>query len=497
MTGNSDQLAVLGQQVLDAIITTYLPDSGSALALALHPGQALADDLVQAGETNPLRLSEWIADQYDYPLWLKRSDGSSVSASVVGGIPAKAAYLNMVPWACPSVPADSTSYPRLAALIAQARKDLGDTPETLPFGCEPTDFAEPTSPAWHVFDTKITSTSSMTKTVHPESAPVIGVNPDLWKLRPVTAQVLDALPDRAVQLEDQRKLLEEMTTIPRYEVAQRVRDIPCPEDYATPEVQAQVEVATEVVQPPEEAQVAAEVVQPPEAVGETAVTGVADLQLDQPLAARGIAGFAGLRTTLARSDVALDRMAVATAVAAAEEPPAPVRAIRFDTAVAEQLTQLQTADLVAAPAVTETTTESSELHVHFEYCLLTITRRLAGNRWWHQELVAEDDWFVPGMKRGDMVKESTQEGYAHCLPQALLVVRNVSLTGSWTDAARESMTNAISYVGPFLASVPAAAEASTASAEQVTVLGIGVQVIGELCAPLPPLPPQDDPALVQ
>jgi len=30
----------------------------------------------------------------------------------------------------------------------------------------------------------------------------------------------------------------------------------------------------------------------------------------------------------------------------------------------------------------------------------------------------------------------------------------------------------------------------------VSVLGIGVQVIGEPCFPLPPLPPADDPVLV-
>ena len=71
MDANDDQLAQLGQQVLDTLIATYNPHGDPSLALALFPGQALADDIVQDGVTNELRLSEWIADQYDYPLALR------------------------------------------------------------------------------------------------------------------------------------------------------------------------------------------------------------------------------------------------------------------------------------------------------------------------------------------------------------------------------------------------------------------------------------------
>jgi len=39
---------------------------------------------------------------------------------------------------------------------------------------------------------------------------------------------------------------------------------------------------------------------------------------------------------------------------------------------------------------------------------------------------------------------------------------------------------------------PQTTTVSKSNVEQVSVLGIGVQVIGEPCFPLPPLPPADD-----
>jgi len=464
---NADQLAILGRQVLDAIVAAYLPDGDSSLALALHPGQALADELVQNGQTNPLRLSEWIADQYDYPLWLKRADGTAVSASLVGGITAKAAYLNMVPWALPSVAVDVASFPRLNALIAAARRSLGDNPEALPFGCEPTDFAEADSSGWHVFDTKITSSTTVTETIRPDAVPAVELNPELWTLRPVPVEMLSVLLERESKIEEQRRLIEELSRMPRYEAVERLREIPDVMEYIT--------------QPAE-----------PWTIDDAVVdVVVADVVVDDAVV--------DVVVDDAVADVVVDDVVNLAEVALVEPAPPPpeeaIYAIEYDPDVLEQLATIQLDDLLSQPVITETTTRDSELHVHFEYCLLAITRRVAGNRWWLQEFVTEDDWYVPGMKRGDMVKESTKEGYGHFLPQALLVVRNVSLTGSWTDRARESMRNGVAFLGPFLTHLPASAEASAEATEQVAVLGVGMQVIGELCAPLPPLPPRDDPEL--
>lgn len=462
MSGNSDQLAIVGQKVIDALIETYNPTNDPSVALALHPGQALADDIVQNGMTNPLRLSEWLEDQYDYPLWLKRSDASAISASSVGSLSAKSAYLAMVPWAQPGVSADSPAYARLAALIARARRDLGDNPDALPFSCEPTDFAQADSTAWHVFDQKITTSTSTTTTT--PSAPV-KADPKLWKMRRLTVDVLSTLTPADEIAKKRRAFAAELATEPRVDVVRKLRTMPNAADFA--------------VQPIELMSVA-----------------------PSPIAVRA-ADTVNLRTANLRP-VTRQLTSNRRHLMDPEAPPfvvvghtgdvAPVRT--FDKTMLDKLAAVQLHDLVRSPAVTEVTTSDSELHVHFEYCLLTITRRLSGTPWWHSDLISEDDWYVPGMKRGDMVKPSTDEAYAHCLPQGLLLVRNVEFRGSWTAEARATIENGISFLGPFLMQAPQTTTVSTSNVEQVSVLGIGVQVIGELCFPLPPLPPADDPALV-
>ncbi|MFK0161672.1 hypothetical protein [Rhizobium sp. NPDC090279] len=480
MGDNTDQLAILGQKVIDTLIATYNPSNDPSVALALHPGQALADDIVQNGVTNPLRLSEWIEDQYDYPLLLKRSDASSISAASVGSLSAKSAYLAMVPWAQPSMPTDSPAFARIAALIAEARKDLGDNPDALPFSCEPTDFAEPDSTAWHVFDQRISASTSTTTT----SSPPVKSNPQLWKMRQLTDDVLSTLTPANELARERRAFAAELAREPRSEVVKKLRTLPTPAEFA--------------VQPIEFMTVA-----PPPATSPA-----------RPVTAR-LSGLS-VTDTLRVSDAPVLRTATLRQASRRrlvfnpghslnpEEPPfvvaghtgevAPVKTV--DRMMLNRLSTLQLHDLVQVPAVAEVTTSDSELHVHFEYCLLTITRRLAGTRWWRPDLISEDDWYVPGMKRGDMVKPSTDEAYAYCLPQGLLVVRNVEFSGSWSAEARAAMDNAVSFLGPFLMQAPRTTMASMQNAEQISVLGVGVQVIGELCFTLPPLPPGDDPALV-
>jgi hypothetical protein len=179
------------------------------------------------------------------------------------------------------------------------------------------------------------------------------------------------------------------------------------------------------------------------------------------------------------------------------EPAEPVT-VRLDASLAQDLIHVHVEDLVDQPAVSTATTSDSSLHVHFEYLLVSITRLLAGRPWWHPEFLAEPNWFVPGMRRGALIPESTEPGYGHCLPQALLLVRNVRLTGVWSDEAKATMTEPVHYFGPFLMSPPDAGQTTTTDtqhAQQTTVLGLGVQVIGELCSPLPVLPAMDDPSL--
>lgn len=478
MSDNTDQLAILGQMVVDTLIATYNPSNDSSVALALHPGQALADDVVQNGVTNPLQLSEWIEDQYDYPLWLKRSDASSISAASVGSLSAKSAYLAMVPWAQPSVAADSPAYARIAALIAEARKDLGDNPDALPFSCEPTDFAEPDSGAWHVFDQRISASTSTTTS----SAPVKS-NPQLWKMRQLTDDVLSTLSPTNELARKRRAFVAELAREPRSEVVRKLRTLPAPSEFTVQPIEFTTMTSSPVTSPARP--IAAQLSHPSVA----AALRVSDVSVLRNATVRQVA-----RRLVFNREHSLNPEEPPFVVAGHTGEVAPVKVV--DKVMLDRLSTLQLHDLAQAPAVTEVTTSDSELHVHFEYCLLTITRRLAGTRWWHSDLISEDDWYVPGMKRGDMVKPSTDEAYAHCLPQGLLLVRNVEFSGSWSAEARAAMDNAVSFLGPFLMQAPRATMVNTQNVEQISVLGVGVQVIGELCFTLPPLPPVDDPTLI-
>ena len=174
----------------------------------------------------------------------------------------------------------------------------------------------------------------------------------------------------------------------------------------------------------------------------------------------------------------------------------PVRQFHVDPQLLSAATRVQFSDLATAPTVSTVTT-TSDLHVHFEHCLVILTRTMAGKSWWHQDLVADNGWYVPGMAQGELVDQPASTTEAHCLPRALLLVRNVSLTGSWTADALTTMSQPMPWFGPFLMTPPAPETITTdaSGAQQTTVVGAGTQVIGVLCTPLPILPPRNDPSV--
>ena len=118
MAENIDQLGNLGQRVIDQVTKAYDPSNQETVALAMHPGQLVGRDFG----------SEWLA-QYDYPLLLKLSDGTRISTSISGGVSAKSAYLDCIPWASPTFPPDSPAWNRMNAIIRGARTDLGGNPQ--------------------------------------------------------------------------------------------------------------------------------------------------------------------------------------------------------------------------------------------------------------------------------------------------------------------------------------------------------------------------------
>jgi hypothetical protein len=358
---------------------------------------------------------------------------------------------------------DAAGYARVSELIATARQDLGadPSPDVLTLGCEPDDFAADTSTAWTVFDTHLTSQSTTTTT-----GPAQQIDPALWKVRALPATFATELPQRREAMLARRAQIAELTLAPMSALRTSLAPAVAVESPA-------------VAALPEDAHL----VMAPRTLSLTA----------QPV--REFAADRMVRT--------VDPRLLGSAASSASESEVsvvdtPVREVRFDPELLGAVTRVQLSDIVTAPAVSTVTT-TSDLHVHFEHCLVTLTRNLASHPWWHPELVADDGWYVPGMTRGELVAKPPDPTQAHCLPQALLLVRDVSLTGEWTADALATMSQPVPWFGPFLMapSSPPPTETATATTDatqQTTVLGAGTQVIGVLCTPLPVLPPCDDPS---
>lgn len=139
---------------------------------------------------------------------------------------------------------------------------------------------------------------------------------------------------------------------------------------------------------------------------------------------------------------------------------------------------------------------SSNLSMHFEYMSVAIGYFNAGISMWNGVFVANPNWCVPGMSRGGLLPSPsivTVEGQAplsYGIPVALIVVRNLNISVSWSGQDQAALPSSGGFIGPFsLAGAPPAALRDGA----YTYTRPGIQVIALLCERLPVLPPQDAP----
>jgi hypothetical protein len=517
VTANDDQLAALGQSVLDQLIAAYDPDDDPELALAVLPGKAVSDPLSLSGEANALRISEWLHGSYDDLLPLHLADCTVMSGSYGSGVPGTQMYAMIARFAWPVGDPASDATLRVAAMLEEARKDLGPDPSALPLGSDPEDWGEVAATCWRTFDTKISASVTTTEsTPRPRE-----VNPALWRLRALPVEMLQEQPTIAAQLDVRNlqvaRLEEAVAAAAQPPVDEAVTQPAVDEAAVQPAVEGTVaapapeEAVAEptaeatVVQPQVEEAVTQPSVDLSVGAGETVDLSGVELAQAQPQ----MMGFAGLTAGTSLRTVAMSTQArrLVTADQTTAERPMirhlgrvrdhRVKRIRpelyFEVPPAKAHIDLDA--VVTAPTVDTSTTKSTDLHVHLEHCLVTITRRLSGRPWWHHELVRDEGWYVPGMHRGDLVPEPASPDVAHCLPRALLLVRNVEISGTWTADARVALTSAAPAIGPFLMS-PASSTMAAGATQETTVLGIGTQVIGVLGTPMPVLPPQSDPHVV-
>jgi hypothetical protein len=175
----------------------------------------------------------------------------------------------------------------------------------------------------------------------------------------------------------------------------------------------------------------------------------------------------------------------------------PVLVTREDTTVKSQavaqLIEDQAPVLIAAVQQEEQTTstqtvESHDLSLSLEYCFVQVSR----DAWWNELFLTMPGWYAPGLKAGDFVPGRHLAGLAVGVPVAMLVTRNVRVSGHWSEADRAAASSHTS-IGPWQMSESAM---TVDEHEETTTLTMpGTQVVAVVCSLLPSLPPDDDPAL--
>lgn len=136
---------------------------------------------------------------------------------------------------------------------------------------------------------------------------------------------------------------------------------------------------------------------------------------------------------------------------------------------------------------------TSNVSVHFEYMSVTIGYTAAGISVWDRVFLASDDWYISGMKRGDLLPAADTPGSSvYGLPTSLVIVRNVSITVNWAGQDQATLGTSGGFLGPFSLSgvTPTVAPDGT-----WTYARPGMQVVALLCDHLPVLPPINAPDL--
>jgi hypothetical protein len=139
----------------------------------------------------------------------------------------------------------------------------------------------------------------------------------------------------------------------------------------------------------------------------------------------------------------------------------------------DRITELRDIKLVKKAATT------SDPQLYLKYCIVKIERQ-----WFDYSLFTlYRNWYVQGMKEGDL---SAFPVDFNLLPEAMIVVRNVSIDASWSVHDAEAIPESAAF-GPF------SLAGSTWSPSKGSLINKNTQIIGWICSQIPMLPPISDP----
>jgi hypothetical protein len=422
---DSNQLQLLGQQLAAALIDTY-GISGSSANLAFLPGGiAVPDDLVQSGVVNPAQVQTWLSVNFDYPFAISSDTAAAWTREDSYGT-ATQIYTEAVSLAQPAGDPASAACQRVAAEITEATTSLGP-PDTQTLTCTPDDWAVPSeSGYWTAFD----STQASQMTSSSSSATSSSSSP--------SAPSVASLPIVDARFWTVRSLAAPATIAAASSSSQS----------SSSSSQATATVAPPILVRPE-------------------------IMMERPMAPEMVR-----------------EPAPSAAPASAPKTMPIARPIALNAALLSSLDAR--AIFAGATSVEQATTSSSAtVTIQLEHQLVTIGRLTSGQPWWDGVFLADPGWYIPGMPQGGLLPPPADAaiGATNALPIAMIIVRNLSVSGQWTQAAAAALTSEGAALGPLSLS---GATATTASdGVTITFEQDGMQVVALLCATLPVLPPTD------
>ncbi|MDX6302406.1 MAG: hypothetical protein QOF53_3620 [Nocardioidaceae bacterium] len=201
----------------------------------------------------------------------------------------------------------------------------------------------------------------------------------------------------------------------------------------------------------------------------------------------------GVDPSPARVPTTAPRRQLLASLAANQRELAPGESAVVRSTALARLIEVQAPVLVAeidddSDATSTQSVESDELTLSMEYCFVQVSRQT----WWNDAILRMPRWYAPGCAAGAFSSGDSVGGLPLGVPIAMVLTRNVSVTGHWTEADRSAAESHTSF-GPW--SMRDAEMAYEESTEMATLTIPGMQVVAVVCALLPPLAPADDPAL--
>jgi hypothetical protein len=424
---DGDQITAVGETLTAALIDAYGATVPNS-SLVFLPSISVPNDLIQNGVINPTQVQTFLAVHVDAPVVMSPS-GREVHGIDLSHGKASQIYKSAVSYALPVGNPSEDNWKRVSELIKDAKASFGAGDVPNPVVCEPDDWFLPANSAyWNTFD----SAQTRTTVTQPQSSLPLTLRPQFWMVG--TREI-------------------EPASI-----------IPSPTKASPPQPATTGTVISRSDRPGLKVDGSAYERRPANLIVGQSLT------LSQP--------------TMRQSPQVLTELAPH----------------RLDVGTTNaKLTTIQPLQIwfhPIDPIPVFKPGSSSTITLHLEHQYVTLAYLAAGVSWWDGVFLADQGWYIPGLPRGALLPlpsgnaTAADDGLVYGMPVAMVIVRNLRISGHWSDEAKAALNSPGGVLGPF--SLHGATQ-NIESDGSVTYSHDGMQVVAMFCSKLPVLPPVDTP----